>query len=401
MAAPTGVASPRIVVRGLDRDRPDTVRNLCGSALVTLDMPTGTLRARSRREYLSSAALWSTLAALLFALTDVGGVVAQVQAPGVGATSAQRAEGFGDVPAAIQDAMRRWLFDPSLLQTPAFLATEARVAEIGRRAKTPEEFVREFNDVWRAGPVSHVQLQVARATAAETAATLDAMRVGGRGARLEWRGEVAILSVTTMMGVDTIEQIDAAFDEIVRRPALAVIVDLRANEGGAFAGASLVGHLIAAPVDAGAFVSQKWAREMARPPVRADADGAPWTGHSLTAFWRDVQNRRLTRIQFTPLMPHYAGPVFVLVNGKTASAAEMTVDALKAADRATVIGERTAGRMLSQKMYDLPHGLQLSLPIADYYSWTRGRLEGIGVTPDVPANAAAAMDVAFDRIAAK
>ena len=204
-----------------------------------------------------------------------------------------------------------------------------------------------------------------------------------------------------MMGVDTIQQIDAAFDEIVRRPARAVIVDLRANEGGAFAGVSLVGHLIAAPVDAGAFVSQKWAREMPRPPVRADADGAPWTGRSLTTFWRDVQDRRLTRIQFTPLMPHYGGPVFVLVSGKTASAAEMTVDVLQAAGRATVIGERTAGRMLSQKITDLPRGLQLSLPIADYYSWRRGRLEGVGVPPDVPAKAAAAMDVAFDRIATK
>ena len=350
---------------------------------------------------MSSAALQYTLAAILFALPGLGRVMAQAPAPVAGATSAQPAGGFGDVPAAIQDAMRRWLFDPGLLQAPAFVAIEARVADIGGRANTREEFVREFNDVWRAGPISHVQLQVARATAAETATYLDAMRMGGRGARLEWRGEVAILSVTTMMGVDTIEQIDAAFAEIVGRPARAVIVDLRANEGGAFAGVSLVGHLIAAPVDAGAFVSQKWAREMARPPVRADADVAPWTGRSLAAFWRDVQDHRLTRIQFTPLAPHYAGPVFVLVSGKTASAAEMTVDALQAAGRATVIGERTAGRMLSQKMDDLPHGLQLSLPIADDYSWARGRLEGIGITPDVPAGAAAAMDVAFGHIAAR
>jgi C-terminal processing protease CtpA/Prc len=52
-------------------------------------------------------------------------------------------------------------------------------------------------------------------------------------------------------------------------------------------------------------------------------------------------------------------------------------------------------------MYDLPHGLQLSLPIADYYSLTRGRLEGVGVRPDVPTSGAAAMDAAFDRIATK
>ena len=122
-----------------------------------------------------------------FVLLGVGSVIAQAQAPGASATSAHPADDFGDVSAAIQDAMRRWLFDPGLLQTPAFVATETRVAEIGVRVKTREEFVREFNDVWRAGPISHVQLQIARASAAETAAYLDAMRVGGRGAA--WSGK--------------------------------------------------------------------------------------------------------------------------------------------------------------------------------------------------------------------
>ncbi|MBK7902596.1 MAG: hypothetical protein IPJ97_06240 [Proteobacteria bacterium] len=44
--------------------------------------------------------------------------------------------------------------------------------------------------------------------------------------------------------------------------------------------------------------------------------------------------------------------------------------------RAVVVGEQTAGQMLSQKPYDLTEGLQLYLPIADYVSIRAGRIEG-------------------------
>jgi carboxyl-terminal processing protease len=87
-----------------------------------------------------------------------------------------------------------------------------------------------------------------------------------------------------------------------------------------------------------------------------------------------------------------------LVSAKTFSAAEMTADAFKGSGRATLVGEKTLGRMLSQKMYDLPEGLQLSLPIADYYSLDAGRIEGVGVTPHVTTAAADALDFALAKL---
>ena len=59
--------------------------------------------------------------------------------------------------------------------------------------------------------------------------------------------------------------------------------------------------------------------------------------------------------------------------------------------------ETTAGETLSQKIYDLPQGLLLSLPIADYYAFHSGRIEGTGVTPDVRADAESAMAIALER----
>jgi C-terminal processing protease CtpA/Prc len=89
--------------------------------------------------------------------------------------------------------------------------------------------------------------------------------------------------------------------------------------------------------------------------------------------------------------------VYVLTSERTASAAELATDALKGANRAIIIGENTAGEMLSQKIYDIPGGLQLSLPIADYYSAVNGRIEGVGIKPDIETDAADALDVALKR----
>ena len=50
-----------------------------------------------------------------------------------------------------------------------------------------------------------------------------------------WTGKIPIMEVKTMMGVDTIEQINEAYKQIDAKNPQALIIDLRNNEGGAFA----------------------------------------------------------------------------------------------------------------------------------------------------------------------
>ena len=87
----------------------------------------------------------------------------------------------------------------------------------------------------------------------------------------------------------------------------------------------------------------------------------------------------------------------MLTSSTTASAAELAADILQGSGRATLIGETTAGEMLSQKMFDVPGGFLLSLPIADYYSATNGRIEGVGVKPDIESGADAALEIALQQ----
>jgi C-terminal processing protease CtpA/Prc len=303
------------------------------------------------------------------------------------------------VAVAINDTMRAYHYNPRELDSPEYLRIESAIDSLGASAVTDEEFVEGFRAIWNDGPFSHVTLNKAGQSAEDLANYLDAMRVGDGGAQLSWHGNVAVLTVNTMMGLDTIEQIDAAYAAIAATDTAALIIDLRENGGGAFAVVPLIAHLLSAPVDAGFFVSQRWNAANDRVPNLSELQALePWEGWSIRSFWADVQVDPITRIRFMPVQPIFDKPVYVLTSRRTASAAELATAALKTANRAVIVGETTAGEMLSQKIFDVPGGFHLSLPIADYYAIGLGRVEGNGINPDVATSAAQALAVALSML---
>lgn len=60
-------------------------------------------------------------------------------------------------------------------------------------------------------------------------------------------------------------------------------------------------------------------------------------------------------------------PLVVLVNGGTASAAEITSGALQDYDRAVIMGNRTYGKGLVQQPRELPYGTQMKLTTSKYF----------------------------------
>ncbi len=305
-------------------------------------------------------------------------------------------------PASIRALLQAHLFDARVLESPAGRATLHAVDSLARSVTSRRAFFSGFNSLWAAGPISHVRVGRAQMPASAMMAFMDTMRVGDAGLSLRWEGRIAILEVRTMNGVDTRERISGAYEEIVAHGAEGLVIDLRANEGGAFAVVPLVGHLIAHPIEGGVFLGRRWTETHGVAPSASQvADLEPWTGWSLTRFWGDVESRGILRIRFTPMAPHFAGPVIVLTSRSTASAAELATDAMLVDQRVTVLGERTAGQLLSQRMFDLFPGTHLYVPIADYHSARVGRIEGVGVTPTVSLPAAAALDSALHRLRAR
>lgn len=303
---------------------------------------------------------------------------------------------FREAAETINDAIRANHYHPAELDSDAYRQIEANVIALGEKAASAEEFMDGFNALWRQGPFSHVGLQKAQESAAARYARLDTLLAGDDAVTLAWKDSTAILTVNTMSGADTVKKIDAAYEEIAARKAEKLVIDLRSNRGGAFAVVPLVGHLIDKPIDAGVFVVGSWYANHQKPPGRADFPSArPWRGYSVKAFQADVLKRPLTSYRIDPMQPFFQGPVVVLTSARSISAAEIAADALKSIGRAQIIGEKTAGVVLSSKVFDIPGGFHLRVPIADYYSIGNGRLEGFGVTPDVAVSADQALDVAL------
>lgn len=60
-------------------------------------------------------------------------------------------------------------------------------------------------------------------------------------------------------------------------------------------------------------------------------------------------------------------PIVVLVNGETASAAEITCGSLQDLDRGVVMGTRTYGKGLVQSSFDLPYNSNIKMTTSKYY----------------------------------
>lgn len=76
-------------------------------------------------------------------------------------------------------------------------------------------------------------------------------------------------------------------------------------------------------------------------------------------------------------------PLAVLINGGTASAAEIIAGALQDHERGPLIGERTFGKGSVQLIYDLSDGSSLHVTSAEWFTPNRHQISGQGLTPDI------------------
>lgn len=90
-------------------------------------------------------------------------------------------------------------------------------------------------------------------------------------------------------------------------------------------------------------------------------------------------------------------PVAVLVDGGTASAAEILTGALADRGRAVVVGSRTFGKGSVQEVVPLSDGSSFELTVATYTTPAGHRVDGVGIAPDVAVAADSAPSVATDR----
>ena len=86
-------------------------------------------------------------------------------------------------------------------------------------------------------------------------------------------------------------------------------------------------------------------------------------------------------------------PVVVLVNGATASAAEILAGALQDNHRATLLGRRTFGKGSVQTVMPLSGGRAIKLTTSRYYTPSGRSIQGSGIEPDIKLDAIDAQPV--------
>ncbi|HEU4410313.1 MAG TPA: S41 family peptidase, partial [Polyangiaceae bacterium] len=145
--------------------------------------------------------------------------------------------------------------------------------------------------------------------------------------------------------------------------------------------------------------------------LRGNGGGDDEAANAVTAALLDDDRRLLLRYQDRARVtrevraehvlpgPRFGAsrPLAVLLDRRSFSAAEAVAYVLQAEGRARVVGEPTGGGAhLTTKERDLPQGFRLGVPDEmPIHPRTGANWEGKGVSPDLPAPAADALDVAL------
>jgi carboxyl-terminal processing protease len=216
--------------------------------------------------------------------------------------------------------------------------------------------------VMRGEPGTSIALMIRR-SANEDVFTVSLIREVIRREPLRWsmEGDVLVLRLASFTRGVALAMEKAIADATTERTPRAIVLDLRGNGGGLFRQAVMTADAFLAEGD---IVSLQG---------RADSKRRTWTANA---------SERLEGV-----------PMVVLIDGRSASAAELVAAALQENGRATVMGRRSFGKGSVQSIVSLGEGKgALRLTTALYRGPSGRSVQRTGVGPDIellPAQAAA------------
>lgn len=208
------------------------------------------------------------------------------------------------------------------------------------------------------------------------------------------------------------EELVRAVDDLRRLGAVSWVVDLRNNPGGQLTEAMTQASMIldreaeatlAFTVDAAGDEQAHTARSSRLARLMTAATSAEVTdsntmsplddqraaGNVASSIDGGVGGRVAAEHGAPPIAyatdaPLMEGPIVLLVDRGTASAAELFAAALRDNGRGEMIGEPTFGKGLIQRLFPMPNGGVLRLTIGEYLTPRHERVEpGVGLRPDV------------------
>lgn len=163
-----------------------------------------------------------------------------------------------------------------------------------------------------------------------------------------------------------------------------LIINLRGNTGGGIGGLRLMSYLTPHKLPVGYSLTKRLAE------IGYDKEKLPRFGripsHKSALLWLALRYAFVDKsivVVTEGLGPQkFHGRIVLLVNQHTTSAGEMVAAFAQENNVGTIVGIKTAGRLLSGSVFKVGHGYILGLPVAAYLTWQGVLLEGKGVSPD-------------------
>jgi carboxyl-terminal processing protease len=203
----------------------------------------------------------------------------------------------------------------------------------------------------RGKPGSKVTLLIGRGTLAPFTVTLTREKIEVPTIRSAMIGDIAYVKIITFTP-HTGDRMEEVLKQLVGKATKGLIIDVRNNPGGVLDAPIQIADMF---LDDGPIVSTK-GRISSEDYVAMATPG-------------------------TIVPPDL--PVFMLVNGSSASASEILSGALKDRGRALLVGEKTYGKGLVQRVITLPPGNRgFKLTTARYYTPSGNFIDKKGIQPD-------------------
>jgi len=203
----------------------------------------------------------------------------------------------------------------------------------------------------------------------------------------EGAGYLKVAMFPGMVGVVVANEILKAVEQL--GPVESLIIDLRGNTGGGIGALRIMSLLTPRQIPVGFALDRR--------RVTANLESEKQVFQRFSRIPSSTKTLWRLALKFAPAMlakkpivlqteglgkRPFHGRIVLLVNRHTASAAEMIVAFARENDLATIVGEKTAGRLLSATSVKVGNGYRLALPTGAYYTWKGSVLEGIPIEPD-------------------
>jgi C-terminal processing protease CtpA/Prc len=181
-------------------------------------------------------------------------------------------------------------------------------------------------------------------------------------------GQIGYVHITTFNSMFCVPETRNALIELSQAHGL--IIDLRDNWGGSINTTFDVFSLL---TSSGKFVSMKGTTD------NADySEEMTLSDDSAITVTDGVETRSLREFNLTG-----GKPLVVLVNETTKSAAEMLAGAIRDNGRGTVLGSRTYGKGIVQRVWEFPNNTSIKISSARYFLPSGAYVHRVGLNPDV------------------